>query len=212
MTAQAQEDVPPAGTPTLSLVLPSDWYELDPRTDDLVTALRGALADVDLGGLDQDTAVGLLAPAALELRRITQLTDMVLFGGYATAVPVDGAEWPYVVSASVTVMLSPPTGGEQGLDVVREVLGRQAQEDQHADVRVVTLPAGPAVVASGRTLLSDESWDEPVEACTRRYFIPVPGSDRLAVLAFLTPNVVLIEHFEQVFDAIAESVAFSSAG
>jgi hypothetical protein len=211
VTTQAQEGVPPTGTPTLSLVLPSDWYELDPRSEDLVAALREALADVDLGGLDEDTAVTLLAPAALELRRITQLTDMVLFGGYATAVPVDGAEWPYVVSASVTVMLSPPTGGD-GLGEVREALERQTQRDERADVRVVTLPAGPAVVASGRTLLSDESWDEPVEACTRRYFIPVPGSDRLAVLAFLTPNVVLVEHFGQVFDAIAESVAFSSAG
>ncbi len=41
---------------------------------------------------------------------------------------------------------------------------------------------------------------------TLQYFIPVPGTARLLVLSFSTPNLSLAPAFLELFDAMAESL------
>jgi hypothetical protein len=72
----------------------------------------------------------------------------------------------------------------------------------------VDLPAGEAVLVSGTTEVDDPDWTGAQPAHLRRYFVPVPGMSRVAALSFLTPNVDLAEQFDEVFDAIAQTLAF----
>ena len=126
----------------------------------------------------------------------------MLVGLFARAIEVDGTDDPYVLTAHVMLSLSPPVNG---LDEVRAGL------DGHADrVTQVDLPAGPGVVAVGRTEVRDPSWSSSVPAHSRRYVVPVPGTPTMAILSFLTPNLDLIEQFDEVFAAVAETLSFSA--
>ncbi|QJY47938.1 hypothetical protein [Pseudonocardia broussonetiae] len=179
------------------LHLPGSWVECDPRAPDLVEELRRMVA-VPAGA--RDAAVDLLAPLALELRRTTVGADVVLVGFYADAVEIEGAADPFVVTANVTLAISPPVAGIEGATA--------ALRDAGADVAPVDLPAGRGVLATGVTTVTGESWEGEVTARTRRYLVPVPGSDRMAALSFLTPNLDLAGQLDEVFDAIAHTLEF----
>lgn len=179
---------------SVSVQLPTGWIELDPREPELVAELQRA---VDVPAAARDTAVALLAPLALELARAAAASDVVLIGFYAQAIEIDGAAEPFVVTANVILAVSPQVGG---LDEVRAAL--------NGNVRPVDLPAGAGVLATGETEISDPAWEGSVPVRTRRYLIPVPGTDRMAALNFLTPNLDLADQFDEVFDAIAATLEF----
>lgn len=183
---------------TVSLTLPTGWREFDPRSEDLLAELE---RNVDVPAGARDVAVSLLAPLALELRRATAASDVVLVGFFAQAIDIEGAPDPLVLTANVTLAVSPEVGG---LAEVRAVL-----EGDGATVAPVDLPAGAGVVSTGETLVSGDTWDGTVTARTRRYLVPVPGTSRMAALNFLTPNLDLADQFDEVFDAIAGSLSFS---
>jgi hypothetical protein len=185
-------------TPTsVGVQLPSGWIELDPREPNLVEELERAL---EIPAEHRETVLSLLAPLAAELGRTAAAADIVLVGLFAQAVPIDGADQPLVLAGHVVLAISPQVGN---LDEVREVLNRNG-----GDVAPVDLPAGAAVLSTGETRISDPSWEESVPARTRRYFVPIPDTDRVAALSFLTPNVELADQFDEVFDAIARTLEF----
>jgi hypothetical protein len=178
---------------TVSVRLPSAWIELDPRAPDLTAELERAL-DVRPGAPEAVSA--LLAPLALSLRRDAADGDIVLIGFLAQAVEVDAGAPPLVLTANVVLAVSPAVDRSAAV----AALG--------PDVEPVDLPAGPAVLATGEVEITDPRWEGSVSARTRRYLVPVPGTDRIAVLAFQTPILDLADQFDDVFAAIAESLAF----
>ncbi|BCJ56179.1 hypothetical protein Asp14428_76540 [Actinoplanes sp. NBRC 14428] len=185
---------PPA---SVSLRLPQDWAELDPRAGDLAADLRRAVearwAAHDL--ISTERLVALLTPPARELRRQGEQAYVVVVGLYTDVVPVAGSTEPLVVTAHAMLSMSPPVGS---LDDVRRDLGEAAE--------TVTLPSGPAVRLSGPVPVPAP--DGPGAAYRRWYVVPVPGTDRVATLAFLTPNTELADVFNDVFDAVADSLTF----
>lgn len=181
----------------VALRLPPGWIELDPRAPDLVAELERAIGVPEEARPD---AVRLLAPLALELSRSAADGNVVLVGLFAQAIPVDGSEDPYVVTAHVLLSVSPPV---DGLDEVRA-----GPAGRGAEVVPVDLPAGAGVLATAQTEVRDPSWDRPLPAHSRRYVVPVPGTPAVAILSFLTPNLDLTEQFDEVFAAVAETLAF----
>lgn len=193
---------------TVRLGLPRGWLELDPRAEDLAAELRRSAGEqwgdrVDLATLDQAAA-----PVTAELRRLSASLDLLLAGCYVDVVPAENERSdPLVLSATVMLALSPEVGG---LSEIRGSLATRTDEDLR--ILTVALPAGSAVLASGRTELSRPEWTETVPAVFERYFLPVPGLGRAAVLSFLTPNLDLVDDFSDLFRVIAESLTFDTAG
>lgn len=186
------------------LRLPEGWLELDPREPDLLAELRRAVGQHWGQELDDERLLSLLAPLAIELRRLAESAEMVLVGLYTRVVPVDGEDLPLVLTAHAVLALAPAPGD---LDEVRRVL--EVDADTHGlEVRPVELPAGHGVLVAGTTQIRHPAWDSPAPARLRRYFVPVPGTQRLATLSFLTPNVDLADSFEELFDAVAETLSF----
>lgn len=181
----------------VSLRLPTGWIELDPQAPDLLAELERML---DVPEENRDSVVTLLAPLTVELARIAATTDVVLVGMYAQSVSIDGQDKPYVVSGNVVLALSPQVSG---MEEVHASLAKTGGE-----VAPVDLPAGAAVMSCGRTEISDPSWERSLLARVRRYLVPVPGTDRVATLNFLTPNLDLADQFDEVFDAIAQTLEF----
>lgn len=173
--------------------LPPAWIEVDPHASDLLERLLDA---VDVPRHLDDLARTLLQPLAVELTRLAALSEVVSAGFFAHAIEIDGSADPLVLTANVLLAISPP------------VESPATAAGAGPDAEPVDLPAGPAVLVTGRTDVTDEQWDGVVPVRTRRYLVPVPGTDRLAVLAFQTPNIDLADQFDDVFAAIAESLAF----
>lgn len=184
-------------TGTVSLQLPEGWIEIDPREPDVLGALR---SKVDVAPGNEEVLVALLAPLAVRLGRLAAAGDIVLAGFYSDLIELEDGTEPFVMAAQVTLAMSPPVGDVERL---REVIG-----GEDVSITPVDLPAGPAVLVAGTTEVDDEAWDAAQPAHLRRYFVPVPGMSRVAALSFLTPNIDLAEQFDEVFAAIATTLAF----
>ncbi|MFI7601455.1 hypothetical protein [Actinoplanes sp. NPDC049681] len=187
---------PPA---SVSLRLPQDWVELDPQAEDVPAELRRAVAARWAGHplITEDRLVTHLTPPALELRRLSASAYVVVVGVYADVVPVAGSTEPLVVTAHAMLRMSPPVCS---LDDVRRKLGDDAEP--------LTLPSGPAARVSGPLTLPDRTGYGEVTAYRRDYHLPVPGTDSVGTLSFLTPNTALASVFDDVFDAVAGTLTF----
>lgn len=186
------------------LRLPSGWLELDPREPDLVTELHRAIRRLWGENVDDARALSLLGPLALRLRTLANTADVLLVGLYADVVPAPPGDLPLIITAHAMLALSPEL--DELASVRKEIEAGARNDDLELDV--VDLPAGRAVRVSGDITISDPAWDGEVPARLRRYFVPVPGQSRIALLSFLTPNLELRDAFDEVFDAIAESLGF----
>jgi hypothetical protein len=185
-------------TAAVELRLPVDWIEVDPRSADLAADLAGSIRST----WDVDPHDEVLGPVVLHLRRLAADPRIVLAGLYCRVLTVDGLPEPLILTANVVLAVSGP---DTGLDVAAGA-ARPGWETTPAD-----LPAGPAVVSTGEVTLSgpEQPAGQPITAWARRYFVPVPGQDRLVTLAFLTPHLDLAEEFGEVFDAVAGTLEFS---
>lgn len=190
------------------LSLPQGWIELDPRTADLSAELRRSATEQWGDQVDVETLDHAAAPVTAELRRLSASLDLLLAGCFVDVVPAEEERGePLVLSATVMLALSPEVGG---LAEIRGSLAARTDED----LRIVTvdLPAGSSVLAAGSTGLRRPEWTETVPAVFERYFVPVPGLGRAAVLSFLTPNLDMADEFSSLFRVIAESLTFDRAG
>jgi hypothetical protein len=190
---------------SVTLRLPEGWWELDPRAEDIVAELSRAIGAEKVAAVPQETLMELLIPLGIELRRLSDQVDPVLVGLYTHAIQVAGMDKPLVVTAQVLLALS---RFPSDLDTVRMGLSEQRAGQPAMRLTPVTLPAGEAVQEVGPVKVRHPDWEAPVTAHQRRYFLPVAGSGRVAVLTFLTPNLDLVEAFDGVFEAIAETLSF----
>jgi len=192
-------------TPTtaVQLRLPRGWIEFDPRAADLSTEIMRAAHDewgTEVPPELQPHLAKLLGPLVVDVRRMSSNVDAVLVGMYVRAIAMEGAELPLVLTANAVLAISPPY---VALDHVRENLAAGWTAEP------VDLPAGRGVKSQGPTQITDPEWDGPVSAQAFRFFLPVPGTPRLAILSFVTPNLDFVDAFADVFDAVAESLSFS---
>lgn len=189
--------IAPITPATVRLQLPEGWIEVDPREPDILGALRSKL---DVAPEKEEVLAALLTPLAVRLARLAAAGDIVLASFYSDVIELEDGADPFVMTAQVTLAMSPPVGDVERL---REVIGGDG-----VSITPVDLPAGPAVLVAGTTEVDDEAWDAAQPAHLRRYFVPVPGISRVAALSFLTPNIDLADQFDEVFDAIAATLTF----
>jgi hypothetical protein len=110
------------------------------------------------------------------------------------------------VQASVTVAVYAATDGTDFSRMATEL----ADGEGGRTITVVDLDAGRAVKRSGHRNTRFPGTDEPLELVTHQFFIPVPDTGNLlAVVAFATPTLALEDDMVALFDAIAESFAFT---
>ena len=191
-------------TQQIRVQLPKNWLEIDPRAEDLTAELSRTAREHYGDDIDEDLISRLAGPLALELRRLTANTDLILAGFFAEIVDT-GSPQPMLITANVAIALSPPVGD---LQQVRRQIEQDARD---ADIEITTreLPAGPAVSTAGHLDVAHPGWSDAVRAFTRRFYLPVPGLDRVAALTFVTPNLDLVDEFDEVFAAIAGTLSFS---
>ena len=137
----------PGPPSTVSLRLPDEWVEIDPRQPDIVAELT---ARIPMAAENRELAAALLAPLAVRLGRLAATADVVLAGFYSDVVELDDGSPPLILTAQVLLAMSPPVGGA---DVLSELLGGDGVE-----VMPVDLPAGEAVLVSGTTEVDDPDW------------------------------------------------------
>ncbi|MFD9740329.1 hypothetical protein [Umezawaea sp. NPDC059074] len=193
----------PAG---VTVRLPNGWVEIDPRAADIAAELVRTARDVWGDRFDEALLRNAAVPVALELRRMAAGTDLLLAGAWAEAIGDGTTGTPLVLTASAVLAVSPPIAG---LPAIRASLEREGLAS--LEVTSVDLPSGPALLASAVVRIDRPEWTESVPALLRRYFIPLPGTERVAVLSFTTPNTDLATEFGEVFAAVAESVRFQRA-
>jgi hypothetical protein len=186
-----------------TLRLPDGWAEVDLHAADPLDGVR------EPADADTDELVGnAIAPAIAELRRLSENADILGAAFTCEIVDVPGRAEPGLLCACLTLAVSPPVGGLA--DVRRDL----ATLDTEVDIRTVPLAAGTSVLVAGaiEVHVTDQLGHRvPLPARLFRYFVPIPGLDRLAVLSFLTPNEDAKDEFGVVFAAIADSLRFQRA-
>lgn len=180
----------------VALRLPEGWIEIDPQEKDVTAAIARHVDSPDLRAEDLRK---LLGPLALELGRVVGQTDVILIGLFAKSIPVDGESDPLILVAHTVLTVTPEVEGIEYIEDVRS---------SGWVVEPVDLMAGTGVRCTAERNVRHDSWAEPVPARVRQYFVPVPGTKRLAALTFLTPNLDLADQFDEVFQAIAATLEF----
>src|SRR6266516_3137277 len=125
-------------------------------------------------------------PAALsQLLLATELTEALTAALRPTAAP-EGGSGPNGAPAPD----GPAPGGAEG--------EQTAEGDEPAEM--VALPAGPAVRV--RRITGSGVAGSTRATAETQYFVAVPGTAKMLVLTFATPNVDYRWHFEELFDRI----------
>lgn len=187
----------------IRLATPADWFDLDldPRTSD--ASIRQLVRERVPGRHpDQVARRRELTDLLLQATRQARLQGAVLASVLATVM----AGRP--VSADLLAAVT-PVAGEVDLPALGDRLAAEpGPTEKLRDLGVVELPAGPALrIRKGvrPTVLGREVDTEVVQ-----HFVPVPGGERMMVLTFSTPVVVLADAFAELFDAIAGTLRFTS--
>ncbi|MET8998415.1 hypothetical protein [Amycolatopsis sp. NPDC004169] len=181
------------------LRLPESWLEIDPRVTDLSGEIVRTLTEHGAGTAGTGAVAQALVPLVTELRRLTAHTD-VLLAGFHTDFADDGSDVVPVFTANVTIALSPPIqdGVHARAEIEREASAEGLESGVHA------LSGGPALTTWGRVQPARGG----TEVFARRFHVPVPGLDQVAVLAFATPNVDFAAEFDELFLSIADTFRF----
>lgn len=78
-----------------------------------------------------------------------------------------------------------------------------------AEVGVVELPsAGPAVRRRARQSITFPGADAGIDAVLVQYYVPVPGTEAVALMTFTSPTVRDEEALVELFDAVAATFSF----
>jgi len=181
------------------LRLPESWLEIDPRVADLSGEIVRALAGHGADTAGDGTVAQAVDPLVTELRRLSARTDVLLAGFYSDFVD-GGSDAVQVFTANVTIALSPQIqdGARVRAEIEREAVAEGLESGVHA------LSGGPTLTTWGRGQLVRGG----IEVFTRRFHVPVPGLDQVAVLAFGTPNVDFAAEFDELFVSIADTFRF----
>lgn len=186
----------------IRLATPGDWFDLDldPRT-----------SEASIRQLVRERAPGRHPDQVAQRRELTELlvqaTRQARLQGAVLASVLATMMGDRPVSADLLAAVTPVVG-DVDLPALGDRLAAEAgPSEQVREVDLIELPVGPALrVRKGvrPTVLGREVDTEVVQ-----HFVPVPGGDRMVVLTFSTPVVVLADAFAELFDAIAESLRFT---
>ncbi|MGH8999351.1 MAG: hypothetical protein ACRDY7_08170 [Acidimicrobiia bacterium] len=182
------------------LALPPGWVSLDVDPSTSTSTIRrmvAAAAEADeTVAANREELEGMLIDAARDCATSGVLYCAAYFEPFEDM----------AVQASLAVAVH---AAVEGTD-----FGRMATELADGEggrtIEVVDLDAGGAVKRSGRRRTRFPGTEEPLELLTHQFFIPVPGTtDLLAVVAFASPTLGLEADLVALFDAIADSFAFT---
>ena len=195
---------------------PANWYllDLDPATRDESAA---KLVQARFGGADDPEVEAARLEFEQLLRTVARRAQQA---GVVRAALMDMVVDGVPLSASLMVVLGTAPRDEDGnLAADPETVSRLllalgdtagSAGDGGEPAEAVTLPAGPAVrvrrVARGEPTGTGGAAEPTAET---RYFVPVPDSDRMLVLTFVTPNVDYRWHFDELFDRIARTLEWT---
>lgn len=110
------------------------------------------------------------------------------------------------VSATLLVSVGASPAGRPGdLSAIEAALAGTSRLDEVVvEHGVVDLPAGRAVrIRRTVTLRPSFAPGREIPVGATQFFVPIPQTDSVLVLAFSTPVVVLADAFNELFDAIA---------
>jgi len=206
---------PPIAPPTgFRLATPGNWFDLDldlsTRNASIAALVDARIAAApEIGQRRQDVLRTLRRAARDAAERGVSMASMMVEAP-------DGQG----MSASVHVALLKVGAGDDGgppvthPELIRDLLAGTASGGgwRHpAAVEVRHLPAGTAVRLSGLRETDVPGATGALISSALQYYIPVPGTEAVALLSFSTPVVALTELFERLFDAIAASFEFQWA-
>lgn len=188
----------------LRVGVPATWLEidLDPGTRaasfERLVAARGQAAMA--AGMSRAQLVGTLETIASRAEA-AGATYAALYSDVIQGVAVSAS----LVASVVDGNGPPPPPGADATTVaqaLQQLLSEQGPAELHA------LPAGPAVRVTRRLdAPTPGGGTTPVENI--RYFVPLPGLERLVLLEFSTPTLDLAETFGKLFDAIAATLSWT---
>lgn len=201
----------PARVAGFSLTVPATWFEVDvaPATrsssiNELVTSrIRTVPALAEHG----DAVARMLRRIAREAHASGAV--------YCAAMvePVEGAGMTASVTVS-TVRAARPDGTplDSDPDLVASSLRHKTAKDEDdtwQQVEVVDLPgAGRAARAYGVDDIDLPEGAGWVRSVVMQTLVPIPGTDRVAVISCSSPNLTLVEGLHDVFDAITSTFQF----
>ena len=195
-----------------AMVLPTNWelLDLDPRTRDrsVQRMVRRALGTADhLARLRHEAVVAYR-------RMLADAEDHGAFLAASVSEHVEGA----VLAASVLAFLVPLPRDDDGtpmasVEEMAATLSQPAEDERGLEVSIVELAVGPAVRVRAlvRSDLTGSDGRHP-EVQMVRFFVPVPELEGMLVMAFSTPSLFAADAFAELFDALARSASWRSAG
>jgi hypothetical protein len=201
-----------AGSGGFGLTVPDTWFEID---------LRPATRDASINDLVRARTRGVpeLAAQRGAINKLLRETarQAVSSGAVYLGVMVEVVEGAGL-SASTTVSLLPSPDGTTTaattaaiMSTLREKTAR-SEHDTWTKTAVVELPAaGRAVRAYGVEDVEVPGGAGWVRATTMLTFVPVPNSPRVALISCSSPNVVLVDAFHDLFDAVTSTFRFVPA-
>jgi len=191
------------------LVLPDGWWRIDLRPDQATASIDRLLAR-------QLANLGEVPQLRRELRAVLRGQAEAAYeaGGvelYLSFMPAEPMTIPASLLVSVPPPLGTPTDPEQlreaiktagpavTLDVVDLPAGRALRRHTR---RMAPLDAAPARAGNGSSIEPDET----TESFGVDFYLPIPHSDALLVLAFSSPLMQLEEVLLDLFDTVADTV------
>jgi hypothetical protein len=193
-----------------AITVPPSWFELDlaPATRD---SAIGALVDERVRDSPE------LREHRSEISRILrqQAREAWDAGARFCACMVEPTdEGPITASVTVSVVPGPlgvAPGGQEHLDALLAPLQPKAAKDEDdtwREVRVIEVPGTPGAARAWGVedvdLPEDAGWVRVVQLLQ---LVPVPGSDRVVLLACSSPVLVLADVLIDLFHAVADTLS-----
>lgn len=195
-----------------SLTVPDTWFEIDlhPATRD--ASVNDLVRSRTRGVPELEGQRGAIVKLLREISR-QAVTGGAVYLGVMVEV-VEGAG----LSASTTVSLLPSPDGSSSTastSAIMSTLSEKAARSEHdtwTKTALVELPAvGQGVRAYGVEDVEMPGGRGQIRATTMRTFVPLPGSPRVALISCSSPNVVLVDAFHDLFDAVTSTFRFVTA-
>ncbi|MDQ6613794.1 MAG: hypothetical protein M3083_03325 [Actinomycetota bacterium] len=181
------------------LALPEGWFTLDVNPKTAAASVDRLIAHRLLEAPQLGDEVASIKHTLTLVAAEAQRVGIEFSAGYAVNAGDD-----LVITANLGISVH--TIGE-GVSVQAIEQGLHARGD--AKSAIVESGAGTAVKVRGRDRHSLPGGPGVFEVATWQYFVPVPNSNRLALLSFTTPTLALADDLDELFDAMVSSFRFT---
>jgi hypothetical protein len=192
-----------------ALTVPDTWFEIDlhPATRD---ASINDLVRIRTRGVPELSAQrGAIAKLLRETAR-----DAVGGGAVYLGVMVEVVEGAGLSASTMVSVLPSPDGTSEvsNTSAIMATLREKTARSEHDTWRKTAIVELPAAGQAARSF-GVEDVEVPggagwVRATTMQTFVPVPDSLRVALISCSSPNVVLVDAFHDLFDAVTSTFRF----